>query len=144
MTSITRNSGYITSLHYPRGYTPLASCSCNLTALDPDTNIRFQTLDIDLSPRQRLTVGHDWLEYTQTLDQWGDGYKLNHVIRGDFIDTELPVVYLNFRTGAAVGGRGFWIQYYGGFNNNNNNNNNNNSNNNNNNNNNIDILKYDS
>jgi hypothetical protein len=113
VSSITRSEGYIQSGNYPANYRPELSCSCNLTAQDPGTKIRLYVLDMDLSTEQRITMGHDWLEYTQSLDNWGDGHKLNHVEWGTEVNTSGATVYLNFRSDAGQGGRGFWVGYRG-------------------------------
>ena len=61
-------------------------------------------------------MGHDWLEYTTSLDHWGDGHKLNHLERNAEVNTSSATVYLNFRTDAGNNGRGFWVQYRGVYN----------------------------
>jgi len=110
---VTRTSGYINSLNYPRPYSPDNTCSCLLTTPSLDSQIILNLLDLHLSSAANDNWNSDWLEYSNNMKDWGSGRVLRLSSPNRTVHTGSQIVYLNFRSDHQREARGFWLQYQG-------------------------------
>ena len=111
--TISREAGYITSVNYPSTYPPNEMCTCNITAKSQGAHISLKTLDVDMFSSVYYQRGQDWLEYTETIDQWSNGKVIVNSMSAKDISTNSNKLQLNFRSDSINEARGFWLRYEG-------------------------------